>query len=55
MEMVGNGVAIDFAQTTFLRPQTACKVAEMIRGEGNVCIQRLTNGLAVIHRFYVSQ
>ena len=55
LDVVRHRVLVDVRQGAFLRAHTARKVAEVIDGERNVGVQRLADGLAVVHGFGIGQ
>ena len=50
MEMIGDGVVVDFRDAAFLGAQAAGEIAEMVGHERNVGIGRLADRLAVVER-----
>ena len=48
MEMIGDGVGIEFAERAFLGPDDACEIAEMVDAERHVGGCRLADRLAVV-------
>ena len=55
MEVIGNGVLVDFTDATFLCTDTAGKVTEVVSGQWNIGIQRFAHGFTVIPGFGNSQ
>lgn len=55
MIVIGHRVFVDVTQRTFLGANTASEITEVIKGERNVGIQCLPDGLTVVHRLGVGQ
>ena len=55
MDVVGHGVFVDFADATFLRTDTAGKIAEMVNRQRNVGIECFAHGFAIVHGLGVGE
>ena len=53
--MVGHGVAVHLAQSTFLRADATGKVTKVVHCQGDVGVQRFADRLSVVHRFHICQ
>jgi selenocysteine lyase/cysteine desulfurase len=48
VEVIGHGILVDLGQRTFLRPNGAGEVPEVIHGQRDIRVQRLAHRLAVV-------
>ena len=55
MEVVGDGVFVDFADAALLCPQATGEVAKMVDGERNVGVECFADWLAVVDRLGVGK